>query len=77
MTVHCCEMMQSNVENTCDQHPDRYDCPDCLVDFSARSRQYGLMIRNEAGGGMILIRFCPWCGTGLPDPLPVSVADND
>ncbi|MEP9360562.1 hypothetical protein [Sphingomonas sp. KR3-1] len=60
-------MMRSNVERTCDAHPDRYDCPDCLVDYSARRNLYGLMIRNEAGGGMVTIQFCPWCGTKLPE----------
>jgi hypothetical protein len=62
-------MMRRNVENTCDIHPDRGDCPDCLVDFSESSRRYGLMIRNDAGGGMITIAYCPWCGTKLPQPL--------
>jgi len=30
MAIHCCEMMRTNVESVCDQHPDRHDCPDCL-----------------------------------------------
>jgi hypothetical protein len=68
MSAHCCEMMRSNVENVCDVHPNRYDCPDCLVDFSDRFNEYGLMIRAEAGGGMIRIQYCPWCGSKLPDP---------
>ncbi|MES2095682.1 MAG: hypothetical protein V4459_02890 [Pseudomonadota bacterium] len=69
MTAHCCEMMRTNVESVCDQHADRYDCPDCLVDFSEKQNQYGLMIRNDGGGGMIVIQFCPWCGTKLPEPI--------
>ena len=67
MAKHCCEMMRSNVENTCDIHPDRFDCPDCLVDYDERSSRYGLIILNEAGGGVITIAYCPWCGTKLPD----------
>lgn len=69
MAQHCCEMMRSNVENTCDIHPDRYDCPDCLVDYWESSNRYVLMIRNDGGGGGISIDFCPWCGTKLPEPV--------
>jgi hypothetical protein len=68
MAQHCCEMMRYNVEYTCDMHPDRYDCPDCLVDYWEKSNQYVLIIRNEAGGGGITIAYCPWCGTKLPQP---------
>ena len=68
MAKHCCEMMRYNVEYTCDMHPNRGDCPDCLVEYSERSSSYGLMIRNEAGGGVITIAYCPWCGTKLPQP---------
>jgi hypothetical protein len=62
-------MMRRNVEKTCDIHPNRGDCPDCLVDYSEHMQRYGLMIRNDAGGGMISISYCPWCGTKLPEPL--------
>ena len=69
MPKHCCEMMRHNVESTCDIHPDRGDCPDCLVDYWESSQRYGLMIRNEGGGGMIVISYCPWCGAKLPEAL--------
>jgi hypothetical protein len=69
MPKHCCEMMRDNVEKTCGVHPDRGDCPDCLVDYWEDSQRYGLMIRNEAGGGMVAISYCPWCGAKLPEPL--------
>jgi hypothetical protein len=72
MADHCCEMMRYNVEYTCDVHPDRGDCPDCLVDYWETSSRYVLLIRNEAGGGGIVIAYCPWCGTKLPEPT-----DND
>jgi hypothetical protein len=61
--------MRYRVEHTCDMHPDRFDCPDSLVDFNAKSERYGLIILNEAGGGIIAISYCPWCGTKLPEPL--------
>ena len=62
-------MRRTNVEKTCDIHPDRFDCPDCLVDYSARLNSYGLIILNEAGGGVINIAYCPWCGTKLPEQI--------
>jgi len=60
-------MMRSHVEKTCDAHPDRFDCPDCLVDFDESRTAYGLIILNEAGGGTISIAYCPWCGSKLPN----------
>jgi hypothetical protein len=73
MTAHCCEMMRSNVENTCEYHPDRFDCPDCLIDFNERANRYGLIILNEAGGGVIEIAYCPWCGSRLPEPNEIDL----
>ena len=64
--MHCCEMMRSNVENRCDVHESRTDCPDCLIDFWPENRTYGLMV-HDGGGLVISIHFCPWCGTSLPE----------
>lgn len=62
MAKHCCDMMQSNVENGCNLHPDRFACPDALVNFSERANSYGLII-HDGGSSVISISFCPWCGT--------------
>jgi hypothetical protein len=67
MADHCCEMMRYNVEYTCDLHEDRFDCPDCLVHYDADRGEYGLIFLNEAGGGVSIIAYCPWCGTKLPE----------
>ena len=64
MTAHCCEMMRSNVEKTCDRHSDRYDCPDCLIDFWENDPAYGIMI-HDGGRSMVTINFCPWCAAPL------------
>lgn len=64
MTKHCCDTMATNVDSVCDHHPDRYDCPDALVDTVRGG--YGLMIHNDGGGSVIEIAFCPWCGSKLP-----------
>jgi hypothetical protein len=68
MVPHCCEDMRREVERICDQHTDRFDCPDCLVDYSARLREYGLIVHN-GGTASVLMRFCPWCGAALPTSL--------
>lgn len=64
--VHCCEDMRREVERTCDRHPDRFDCPDCLVHFSERTRGYGLIV-HDGGSSTVRLSFCPWCGAKLPE----------
>ena len=59
-------MMQGNVEHQCEQHPDPFDCADALVYYSARLREYGLIV-HDGGSSCILIQHCPWCGTRLPE----------
>jgi hypothetical protein len=61
---HCCDTMRENVERTCDRHPDRFDCPDCLVAYSERTGAYGLIV-HDGGRSSVAIRFCPWCGAEL------------
>ncbi len=68
MKPHCCEEMKRQVERTCDHHADRFDCPDCLVNYSPRLREYGLIV-HDGGTAVELIRFCPWCGTKLPESM--------
>jgi hypothetical protein len=64
-------MMRANVENVCDLHPDRFECPDALVNYGRSEREsesgnhYGLII-HDGGSSSISIAFCPWCGTRLP-----------
>ena len=60
--------MDYDLAQRCEQHPDRYDCPDALVDYSARLRQYGLIV-HDGGHSVITIEYCPWCGTKLPSSL--------
>ena len=59
---HCCDRMRLAVEEKCDQHPNRYDCPDCLVDFD--SGEYRL-IAHDGTGAAEIIQYCPWCGASL------------
>jgi hypothetical protein len=64
MASHCCTIMLENVARTCPDHPDRYDCPDCLVDYWPASSSYGLII-HDGGSSVVSISYCPWCGTKL------------
>lgn len=60
--------MSDEVERRCKDHPDRSDCPDCLIAFSPQSQQYGIMV-HDGGSSYVEIKFCPWCGTRLPKDL--------
>lgn len=68
MDAHCCEKMRLQVEMVCDQHPDPSDCPDAVVGFTPRFREYGLYI-HDGGPSRYVIQFCPWCGSRLPESL--------
>ena len=54
MTKHCCEMMRANVENTCEEHPDGFECPDCLIHHPETRDSYGLII-HDGGSSVITI----------------------
>lgn len=71
MDGHCCDDMRREVGRVCDQHPDRFDCPDCLIHYSLPYREYGLIV-HDGGSAVIRIRFCPWCGEKLPESLRPS-----
>jgi hypothetical protein len=42
--------------------------PDALVSYSPKFNEYGLII-HDGGSSVVLVSFCPWCGTRLPDSL--------
>jgi len=56
--------MTTAVSSTCAQHPNRFECPDALLHYSARSDEYGLIV-HDGGQATISIAFCPWCGLSL------------
>ena len=58
--------MTEAVTASCEQHPDRYDCPDCLLTYSPKFDEYGLII-HDGGSSCVSIQFCPWCGAHLPE----------
>jgi hypothetical protein len=60
--------MSAQVNFVCEQHPDPDLCPDKLVRYTPRFREYGLLI-HDGGSSSRVISFCPWCGTRLPESL--------
>jgi hypothetical protein len=56
--------MADDLNQTCDQHSERFDCPEALVHYSPASGHYGLIV-HDGGRSYIEISFCPWCGTDL------------
>jgi len=62
---HCCSDMADAVNSRCQEHPERHQCPDALLEFSAASNAYGLMI-HDGGSSSRSISFCPFCGSRLP-----------
>ncbi|MDI4635827.1 hypothetical protein J7U46_22365 [Pelomonas sp. V22] len=68
MKKHCCDEMQSQAEFACSVHDSASDCPDALVSYSDKFREYGLFV-HDGGTSSKAIGFCPWCGTKLPESL--------
>lgn len=62
--AHCCRDMCNALAESCEQHPDRFDCPDCLIHHSKSKGEYGIII-HDGGGSYRSIRHCPWCGEKL------------
>ena len=62
-----CEMMTRQVADwQCDMHAGKCSCADAAIDFIAKFREYGILVR-DGGSSSILISYCPWCGVRLPD----------
>ena len=65
MIEHCCDAMNSQVNQRCEVHPDPFACPDALVRFVPQFREYGLIV-HDGGTASVGIAHCPWCGVRLP-----------
>jgi Domain of unknown function (DUF6980) len=55
--------MDRDLEQHCDLHHSRFDCPDAIVGILRGG--YGLIV-HDGGSSIIEIEFCPWCGSRLP-----------
>jgi hypothetical protein len=63
MPMHCCDRMDYDLNQTCELHTDRFDCPDALIAIT--DGQYGIIV-HDGGSSIIVIAYCPWCGSKLP-----------
>jgi hypothetical protein len=61
-------MMRDAVEKVCDQHADRFNCPDYLMTYVPEYREYGIII-HDGGSAYSVIKHCPWWGARLPESL--------
>ncbi len=62
----CCETMAFQLAQRCERHPDPFDCADNLIIYIPKFDEYGIII-HDGGSSFSHIRFCPWCGTRLPE----------
>ena len=63
---YCCAALEQVLTHTCDQHPDPYDCPDSILVYLPKFDEV-LIVIHDGGRSGVRIRFCPWCGTRLPE----------
>lgn len=63
----CCDDMRAALTNACEEHAgDPFACGDQLVSHSPTFGEFGLIV-HDGGASSVLIRFCPWCGSKLPE----------
>ena len=55
--------MKFDLDQVCDLHPNRFNCPDALM-YTYDNGRYGLIV-HDGSESFIKIAFCPWCGTKL------------
>jgi hypothetical protein len=54
--------MAYDLSQTCEMHPDRFDCPDALIAWGGFG--FGLIV-HDGSSSVVEIAYCPWCGTKL------------
>lgn len=64
--THCCDDMHKALHFTCEQHSDPYECGDYALIYHPLFCEYGLIIR-DGGMSYLLIDYCPFCGSKLPE----------
>lgn len=62
---YCCETMTSQINWCCEQHSNKYECPDALISYIEKYDEYVLII-HDGGSSLLTITYCPWCGHKLP-----------
>ncbi len=62
---HCCDVMEEQINYKCPVHTDAFDCPHNLINYTPIFDEYGIII-HDGGTSVMVINFCPWCGSKLP-----------
>ena len=62
----CCVDMTNAIAFECDQHAEPFECGDQLVVYNEVFDEYGVIV-HDGGASYVLMNFCPWCGTKLPE----------
>ncbi len=57
-----CIHMAYYATQVCEQHPDRSECQDLIIEYKEKFDEY-LFIKYQV---KIAIQYCPWCGIKLP-----------
>jgi hypothetical protein len=55
---HCCTELDEYLEND-----------DLEVEYLPKFREYAIAYKAKAGGGLQLMKFCPFCGSNFPPSL--------
>ncbi len=58
---YCCEIMSSHISNDHDM--------DQLIYYDKCCRTYAVRLIKDDHGTHQIIKYCPWCGTKLPEDL--------
>lgn len=61
---YCCQRFQETIEHKCQEHDNPFDCPDCLIYFLSKNKEFGLIV-HDGGTSFITISYCPFCGEKL------------
>ena len=62
MAALCCDRMAYDLNQRCEIHESRADCPDAFIKEVRGG--YGLIV-HDGGSSVVEIAFCPWCGSKL------------
>jgi hypothetical protein len=62
--MSCCEEMSGHLKNSFDENGEiRHGDPDVVINVW-KDGTYGIPI-HDGGTSVIVIRYCPWCGSQL------------
>lgn len=75
MKKHCCDRMNYDLDQICEIHTERTDCPDALIYCNDEQTEYGMYV-HDGGTSYITISYCPWCGTRLDKDQADDLASN-